>query len=108
MATPKTRRQLSCFIGLVNFYRDIFPRRSEILAPLTALTSSKVPFKWKDEHQKAFDKMKMAISQYTTLQYPEFSKPFIIHTDASGTQLDSVISQNNKPIAFYSRKLTFP
>lgn len=68
MATPKTRRQLRRFIGLVNFYRDISPKRSEILAPWTALTSSKVPFKWKETHEKAFDKMKMTISQYTTLQ----------------------------------------
>ena len=40
------------------------------------------------------------------LAYPNFNEPFIIHTDASKTQLGAVISQNNKPIAFYSRKLS--
>ena len=39
------------------------------------------------------------------MSYPDFNKPFEIHTDASHTQLGVVISQNNKPIAFYSRKL---
>jgi hypothetical protein len=39
------------------------------------------------------------------LAYPDFSQPFILHTDASDYQLGAVISQNNKPIAFYSRKL---
>ena len=39
------------------------------------------------------------------LAFPDFSKPFVIHTDASHTQLGAVISQDNKPIAFYSRKL---
>ena len=39
------------------------------------------------------------------LAYPDFSKPFEIHTDASHYQLGSVISQDGKPIAFYSRKL---
>ena len=34
-----------------------------------------------------------------------FSKPFVIHTEASHTQLSPVISQDNKPILFYSRKL---
>jgi hypothetical protein len=39
------------------------------------------------------------------LAFPNFSKPFDIHTDASHTQLGAVISQAGKPIAFYSRKL---
>ena len=49
--------------------------------------------------------MKNIKAQETLLAYPEFNKPFEIHTDASHTQLESVVSQNNKPIAFYSRKL---
>jgi hypothetical protein len=49
--------------------------------------------------------MKQIISKETLLSYPDFNKPFIIHTDASHTQLGAVISQNDKPIAFYSRKL---
>ena len=52
--------------------------------------------------------MKMALSQYTVLTFPDFTQPFHIHTDASDYQLGSVISQNNKPIAFYTRKLTSP
>ena len=55
--------------------------------------------------QKAFDTMKRIISRETLLSYPDFQKPFTIHTDASHTQLGAVISQNDKPIAFYSRKL---
>ena len=49
--------------------------------------------------------MKRIISRETLLAYPDFTKPFIIHTDASHKQLGAVISQDNKPIAFYSRKL---
>ena len=33
-------------------------------------------------------------------------KPFNIYTDASTKQLGSVITQDNKPIAFFSRKLS--
>jgi hypothetical protein len=39
------------------------------------------------------------------LAFPDFSKPFDIHTDASHTQLGAVISQAGRPNAFYSRKL---
>ena len=40
------------------------------------------------------------------LAYPDFTKEFLIYTDASSRQLGSVIVQNNRPLAFFSRKLT--
>ena len=83
----------------------MWKRRSALLAPLTALTSDKTPWKWEEKHQKAFDSVKKIISRETLLSYPNFNEPFDIHTDASDLQLGAVISQNNKPIAFYSRKL---
>ena len=46
------------------------------------------------------------ISRETLLAYPNFDEEFHIHTDASHTQLGAVISQNKRPIAFYSRKLS--
>ena len=49
--------------------------------------------------------MKRIIAREVILSYPEFSKPFHLHTDASKTQRGAVISQNDKPIAFYLRKL---
>ena len=49
--------------------------------------------------------MKKIVVHDFLLYYPNFSKNLIIHTDASKMQLGGVISQNGKPIAFYSRKL---
>jgi hypothetical protein len=43
--------------------------------------------------------------QLRLLAFPDFSKEFEIHTDASKLQLGACISQNGKPVAFYSRKL---
>ena len=68
------------------------------------LTSANVKFEWTNVKQKAFDKIKQIVGCETLLSYPDFSLPFEIHTNASHTQLGAVISQNNKPIAFYSRK----
>ena len=42
LAVPKTRKQLRQFIGIINFYRDMWQKRSELLAPLTALTPKNV------------------------------------------------------------------
>ena len=103
---PSTRKQLRRFIGIVNYYRDMWPKRSETLAPLTNLTSKSNKWKWTEVEQNAFDQMKALIAKETLLTYPNFSEVFEIHTDASKVQLGACISQNGKPVAFYSRKLS--
>ena len=103
---PTTKKQLRSFIGIINYYRDMWIRRSHLLQPLTALTSKTVKWKWTEVEQTAFEQIKTVVTRETLLHYPDFNKPFDIHTDASHTQLGSVISQNNKPVAFYSCKLS--
>ena len=102
---PKTRKELRRLIGMFNYYRDMWPKRSETLALLFSMTSSKVKWQWTEVHQQAFEEIKRIITKETLLMYPNFNEVFDIHTDASKTQLGAVISQNGKPIAFYSRKL---
>ena len=103
---PKTRTQLRRLIGLCDFCRDLHLRRSHLMAPLTELSSDSVPFEWKDEHQKSFEEIKKAFCKEVLLAHPNFNQPFDIHADASDCQLGSVISQNGRPMAFYSRKLS--
>ena len=105
LAVPKTRKQLRQFIGMINFYHDMWQKRSELLAPLTALTPKNVKYDWKDKHQKCFDATKCMIGREVLKGYPDFNTPFEIYTDASKLQLGAVISQKGKPIAFYSRKI---
>jgi hypothetical protein len=105
IASPKNQRQLRHFLGMVNFYRDVWRRRSHILAPLANLVGKGVKWKWGPEQQAAFEEMKRVISKETLLNYPDFNKTFHIYTDASDYQLGGVIMQEGKPLAFYSRKL---
>ena len=63
LAVPKTRKQLRQFIGMINFYRDMWQKYSELLAPFTALTSKNVKYDWKDEHQKCLDAIKRVIGR---------------------------------------------
>ena len=91
IAPPKNKKELRRFIGLVNYYRDMWVRRSHLLAPLAALTSKTTKWQWEAEHDKAFRQMKKVISKQTLLAYPDFNEEFVIHTDASDFQLGAVI-----------------
>jgi hypothetical protein len=65
----------------------------------------KVPWHWDKVHQRAFDHVKATIAKEVVLAYPDYSKVFEIYTNASSKQLGAVITQENRPIAFFSQKL---
>lgn len=116
---PTSVKTLRSFLGIVQYYRDMWEKRSEMLAPLTDLVAEcgvtkstkkkgtrKRPWYWDDRHQKAFDDVKATIARDVVLAYPDYSEEFEIYTDASKYQLGAVIVQHNRPVAFFSRKLT--
>jgi RNase H-like domain found in reverse transcriptase len=90
---------------MINYYKDMWRKRSHLISPLAELSSKSVQFKWTEQCQKSFEDITKIVAQEVLLNYPNFSIPFTIHTDASKKQLVVVIMQNNRPIAFYSRKL---
>ena len=81
-------------------------RTSHALAPLASLTSkSKTKWSWGPQQQATFEMAKKVIAWEVMLAHPDFSEPFVIHTDASQCQLEAVTLQDGKPVALCSRKL---
>ena len=58
VAVPTNKNHLTSFIGVINYYRDMWKHRSDILAPLTKMTSKQATWNWTKQHQKAFELMK--------------------------------------------------
>jgi hypothetical protein len=86
----------------------MIPHCSHLLTLLTALTKKNVKFEWTTKHQQAFDSLKNSLALEVILAYLDFSVPFEIYTDSLKYQIGSIITQKDKPLAFYSRKLTNP
>jgi hypothetical protein len=102
---PKTVKQVRSFIGMVNFYRKFIPNFSHISAPLTRLTKKDVCFISDSDFEKDFETLKQKIVEDVVLNHPDVSNKFCIFTDASDFAVGAVLTQEGKPVEFYSRKL---
>jgi len=82
----------------------MFPKRSHHLATLTAQVGQKT-LKWTPQCEKSFNTIKSLLAKDAFIRYPDHNKPFHIFCDASDLQLGAVITQENRPVAYYLRKL---
>ena len=89
---------------MVHNYRDMRPRGSHILDPLTATTSGPKGGKiiWNDALEDYFKELKHIVSAGNFLSHPDWTITFTVHTDTSDKQSGAIISQNNKPITLFS------
>ena len=55
-----------------------------------------IPFTWQEPQQKAFDLLKEKLTTAPILAYPNFSKPFVLHTDASTHSIGAVLCQEQE------------
>lgn len=62
-------------------------------------------FKWCQEAEAAFEELKRVMTSPQLLALQDFSIPFIIECDASGTGIGVALQQNGRPIAFSSQAL---
>lgn len=64
-------------------------------APLTSLTSSSIPFKWTQEADQAFGKLKELFTSAPVLIQPDPSRQFIVEVDASDSGVGAILSQRS-------------
>ena len=111
-AVPKTKRQVREFLGLTDYYRKFIPEYASVAVALTDLTKKTAPnqISWNPECDRAFQQLKLLLCSSPVLRSPDFSRPFILQTDASDRGIGAVLSQTDQdgddhPVAYYSRKL---
>ena len=103
---PADKKAVQKFLGAVNFYRSHIPDLAAIAAPLYDLLKKRTKFSWTTSCQKSFDLLCKVLSARISLVPFRDEGHLILQTDASSVALGAVLLQNDKPVEFYSRRLS--
>ena len=107
---PFDVKSLRSFLGLASYYRRFIENFSKVASPLYALTWKDAEFLWEPVHHKAFCTLKPLLINAPVLAFPDFTRGFILETDASGAGLGAILAQSYEdemvhPIVYASRTL---
>ena len=108
---PTSSKELSRFVGMINFYHRFIKNAASTLKPLyEAVNLGHKQLVWSQDMVEAFDSTIKKLCQVTLLKFPIKNAPLTLTTDASNIAIGATLSQYNKedwePLAFFSRKLT--
>jgi len=94
---------------MISYYRRFIPNCSRIASPLYKLLKKDTKFEWTKAQENAFQHLKSKLTRQPILQYPDFSKEFVLITETSNQGVGAVLSQGtigkDLPVAFASRSL---
>lgn len=106
---PKTPKEIKQFLGLVGYYRKFIPDFARLTKPLTHCLKKGNKITMNPQYVESFEKCKTLLTNDPILKYPDFSKEFILTTDASNVAIGAILSQgpigSDKPVCYASRTL---
>ena len=110
--SPTDKVALTSFIGALNFYTKFIEKLHTNLKPFYDLLHENTPWKWTDEHERLFQKLKMSLTSETELTIPNTKHPFFITVDASLIGLGAVLfqlkDQNKMKVISYNSRIFNP
>lgn len=93
------------FLGLAGYYCKFVHHVSTISKPLTDLLC-KDSFHWNPAVESAFQALKTTLTTTPVLRLPDFSKQFVVESDASNNGVCAILSQEYRSIAYLSKSFS--
>ena len=93
MHPPASAAEVRSFLGMANFSAHFIRNYSALTTPLRLLTRKNVTFNWTNDCQKAFQLIKEALSQDTTMAYFDPTRGTKLIVDGSKYGLSSILTQ---------------
>lgn len=90
---PKNQKQLKSFLGLTNFYNRFTDKYASFTQPLLELLKKDKRFRWTEELDQQFERVKRLFVDTVILKYPDSRKPYFLQTDASKYALGGQLYQ---------------
>ena len=87
---PKDVSALRGLLGLTGYYRR-FVKGYDLIGKLLVAMLKKEGFEWTKKARGAFEDLKRAMIETSVLALLDYSKPFVVHTDASGEGIRPVL-----------------
>jgi len=88
--TPSNLHEVRSFMGICSYYRRFVARFATIVAPLHTLTKKNVTFRWSEECDEAFRRLKRSLTTAPILS-PRDDAGYVLDTDASNCGLGVVL-----------------
>ncbi|CEM37263.1 unnamed protein product [Vitrella brassicaformis CCMP3155] len=95
MPEPTDKKEVRSILGLFQYYKRFVPSYADLARPLTDLTKKEYPFVWRDAERNALLTLKKKMLEAPILALPDFKKPFILKTDASGYAVGAILCQRD-------------
>ena len=98
MATPKNRKELQAFLGIINYLGKFFPSTASICEPLPKLMSCQTLWTWNASYQALYNEAKSLIKDDVCMKFYDETKPLYQETYVSGIGLGATLLQTRDGI----------